>query len=96
LPERGDGSRRAGLDRTQRNAFPGCDFRIAEALEESRAERDLLDDRQRFERETEPLRLAPDVDSALRQARHLAGRDGVVVVCGSLYLAGEALGLLGL
>jgi dihydrofolate synthase/folylpolyglutamate synthase len=43
-----------------------------------------------------PASIAPDVDSALRQARHLAGRDGVVVVCGSLYLAGEALGLLGL
>jgi dihydrofolate synthase/folylpolyglutamate synthase len=43
-----------------------------------------------------PATVAPDVGDALRQARLLAGRDGVVVVCGSLYLAGEALGLLGL
>ncbi len=40
--------------------------------------------------------IAHDVEAALRQARALAGPDGVVVVCGSLYLAGEALGLLGL
>jgi dihydrofolate synthase / folylpolyglutamate synthase len=39
--------------------------------------------------------IAPDVAGALRQARSLAGPSGVVVVCGSLYLAGEALGLLG-
>ena len=43
-----------------------------------------------------PATVAPDVEDALRQARRLAGPDGVVVVCGSLYLAGEALGLLGL
>jgi dihydrofolate synthase/folylpolyglutamate synthase len=43
-----------------------------------------------------PAMVAPDVASALDQARALAGPDGVVVVCGSLYLAGEALGLLGL
>ena len=33
--------------------------------------------------------------TALGRARGLAGRDGVVVVCGSLYLAGEVLDLLG-
>jgi len=43
-----------------------------------------------------PASVAPDMGDALRQARRLAGSDGVVVVCGSLYLAGEALGLLGL
>ena len=43
-----------------------------------------------------PASIAPDVEAALRRARALAGPDGVVVVCGSLYLAGEALGLLGL
>jgi dihydrofolate synthase / folylpolyglutamate synthase len=43
-----------------------------------------------------PALIAPDVESALRHARRLAGDDGVVVICGSLYLAGEALGLLGL
>src|SRR3984957_1194820 len=42
-----------------------------------------------------PALVAPDVESALRQARALAGPEGVVVICGSLYLAGEALGLLG-
>lgn len=43
-----------------------------------------------------PAAIATDVESALRLARQRAGHDGVVVVCGSLYLAGEALGLLGL
>jgi dihydrofolate synthase/folylpolyglutamate synthase len=42
-----------------------------------------------------PASIAPTVERALSQARERAGRDGVVVVCGSLYLAGEALGLLG-
>jgi dihydrofolate synthase/folylpolyglutamate synthase len=42
-----------------------------------------------------PAAIAPTVENALSRARELAGRDGVVVVCGSLYLAGEALGLLG-
>jgi dihydrofolate synthase / folylpolyglutamate synthase len=42
-----------------------------------------------------PAIVALGVEHALRQARHLAGEAGVVVVCGSLYLAGEALGLLG-
>jgi len=36
----------------------------------------------------------PSVSRALAEARRLAGRDGVVVVAGSLYLAGEALNLL--
>ena len=35
------------------------------------------------------------MSTALDRARHIAGRDGVVVVCGSLYLAGEVLELLG-
>lgn len=39
--------------------------------------------------------VAADVKTALDRARRLAGRDGVVVVCGSLYLAGEVLELLG-
>jgi dihydrofolate synthase / folylpolyglutamate synthase len=42
-----------------------------------------------------PALVAPDVASALDQAHRLAGPGGVVVICGSLYLAGEALGLLG-
>jgi len=42
-----------------------------------------------------PAPIAPDVGSALEEARRRSGRDGVVVVCGSLYLAGEALTLLG-
>jgi len=32
----------------------------------------------------------PDAAEALRRADHLAGPDGLVVVCGSLYLVGEA------
>ncbi|MFI5284701.1 MAG: bifunctional folylpolyglutamate synthase/dihydrofolate synthase [Candidatus Dormibacteria bacterium] len=39
--------------------------------------------------------MAAGVKTALDRARHLAGRDGVVVVCGSLYLAGEVIELLG-
>jgi dihydrofolate synthase/folylpolyglutamate synthase len=42
-----------------------------------------------------PAEIAADVATALARARSRAGRDGVVVVCGSLYLAGEVLGLLG-
>jgi dihydrofolate synthase / folylpolyglutamate synthase len=42
-----------------------------------------------------PAEIAADVATALERARTRAGRDGVVVVCGSLYLAGEVLGLLG-
>jgi dihydrofolate synthase / folylpolyglutamate synthase len=42
-----------------------------------------------------PAEIAADVETALEQARRRAGRDGVVVVCGSLYLAGEVLGQLG-
>lgn len=43
-----------------------------------------------------PAEVAASVGVALERARRLAGRDGVVVVCGSLYLAGEVLELLGL
>ncbi len=39
--------------------------------------------------------VAADVATALDRARLLAGREGVVVVCGSLYLAGEVLELVG-
>jgi len=35
----------------------------------------------------------PRADEALHRARELAGRDGNVLVCGSLYLAGEVLAL---
>jgi dihydrofolate synthase/folylpolyglutamate synthase len=42
-----------------------------------------------------PARIAADVRTALDVARGLAGPNGVVVVCGSLYLAGEVLGLAG-
>ena len=41
-----------------------------------------------------PAQVAENVTTALDRARALAGRDGVVVVCGSLYLAGEVLELL--
>ena len=34
-------------------------------------------------------------DAALDEARSAAGRDGLVVACGSLFLAGEVLSLLG-
>jgi dihydrofolate synthase / folylpolyglutamate synthase len=42
-----------------------------------------------------PAEVAAGVGTALDRARRLAGSDGVVVVCGSLYLAGEAIELLG-
>jgi dihydrofolate synthase/folylpolyglutamate synthase len=41
-----------------------------------------------------PAEMAAGVRTALDRARRLAGSDGVVVVCGSLYLAGEAIELL--
>ena len=33
--------------------------------------------------------LEPDIGQALRRAIEVAGEDGLVVVCGSLYLVGE-------
>ena len=42
-----------------------------------------------------PAEVAAGVRTALDGARRLAGSDGVVVVCGTLYLAGEAIELLG-
>jgi dihydrofolate synthase / folylpolyglutamate synthase len=42
-----------------------------------------------------PAESAADVKTALDRARVRAGRAGVVVVCGSLYLAGEVIELLG-
>ena len=42
-----------------------------------------------------PAEVAAGVRTALDRARRLAGSDGVVVVCGTLYLAGEAIELLG-
>jgi dihydrofolate synthase/folylpolyglutamate synthase len=42
-----------------------------------------------------PAESAADVKTALDRARVRAGREGVVVVCGSLYLAGEVIELLG-
>ncbi len=38
---------------------------------------------------------APDVATAIRSAKALAGRDGVVVVTGSIYVVGEAMRALG-
>jgi dihydrofolate synthase/folylpolyglutamate synthase len=37
-----------------------------------------------------------DVESALEQARALAGTDGIIVVTGSIYVVGEAMRVLGL
>ena len=42
-----------------------------------------------------PAESVADVKTALSRARRLAGREGVIVVCGSLYLAGEVIELLG-
>ncbi|HEY8756778.1 MAG TPA: folylpolyglutamate synthase/dihydrofolate synthase family protein [Candidatus Dormibacteraeota bacterium] len=42
-----------------------------------------------------PAPTAPDVASALTLAADTAGDDGVVVACGSLYVAGEALEAVG-
>ena len=42
------------------------------------------------------LEEAPDVASAIEQARALAGGDGVVVVTGSIYVVGEAMRHLGM
>jgi dihydrofolate synthase/folylpolyglutamate synthase len=51
---------------------------------------DVAELAQRFE----SAHTEPSVARALAQARTLAGREGAVVVAGSLYLAGEALSLL--
>lgn len=39
-------------------------------------------------------RAANSVDAALAAARRIAGKDGIVLVCGSLYLVGEAISAL--
>ncbi|MBV9524606.1 MAG: bifunctional folylpolyglutamate synthase/dihydrofolate synthase, partial [Candidatus Dormibacteraeota bacterium] len=44
---------------------------------------------------TPPARAEPRVRDALLRARELAGADGLVLVCGSLYLVGEVLQQLG-
>jgi len=41
-----------------------------------------------------PAAIAPDAAQALAQARHLAGKEGIVLVCGSLYLVGEVIQLV--
>jgi dihydrofolate synthase/folylpolyglutamate synthase len=42
------------------------------------------------------VHCAPDVPAALAQARSLAGPEGLVVITGSIYIVGEAMGELGL
>ena len=37
-----------------------------------------------------PYEIEPNVKNAVERAMRLAGADGVVCICGSLYLAGEA------
>ncbi len=51
--------------------------------------------RQAAGRLTIDLEEAPDVASALARARALAGREGLVVVTGSIYIVGAAMRLLG-
>jgi dihydrofolate synthase/folylpolyglutamate synthase len=41
------------------------------------------------------IELRPDIPAALDRARSAAGNDGVVVVTGSIYVVGEAMGILG-
>ena len=41
-----------------------------------------------------PAAIAPGAAQALAQARQLAGSDGIVLVCGSLYLVGEVIQLV--
>jgi dihydrofolate synthase / folylpolyglutamate synthase len=45
--------------------------------------------------ETTEIAAADDVPAALNQARKLAGRNGLVVVTGSIYIVGEAMRTLG-
>jgi dihydrofolate synthase/folylpolyglutamate synthase len=41
------------------------------------------------------IETAPDVATAVKQARAFAGSDGIVVITGSIYVVGEAMRLLG-
>jgi len=41
-----------------------------------------------------PAAMAPHAAEALAQARRLAGGEGIVLVCGSLYLVGEVIQLV--
>ena len=47
-------------------------------------------------RTSSEILASPDVESALARARTLAGRDGVIVVTGSIYVVGEAMRALGI
>ncbi len=41
------------------------------------------------------IELSPDVTSALKRAKEIAGKDGIIVVTGSIYIVGEAMRALG-
>jgi dihydrofolate synthase/folylpolyglutamate synthase len=51
--------------------------------------------RQAAARTSVEIENAPDVAVALRRATELTGSDGIVVVTGSIYIVGEAMGILG-
>jgi dihydrofolate synthase / folylpolyglutamate synthase len=74
-------------------------FPIAERVIATRAEnpRSATPDeiRQAAARTSAEIETAPDVATAVKQARAFAGSDGIVVVTGSIYVVGEAMRLLG-
>jgi dihydrofolate synthase/folylpolyglutamate synthase len=74
-------------------------FPIAERVIATRAEnpRSATPDeiRQATARTSAEIETAPDVATAVKQARAFAGSDGIVVVTGSIYVVGEAMRLLG-
>jgi len=74
-------------------------FPIAERVIATRAEnpRSATPDeiRQAAARASAEIETAPDVATAVKQARAFAGSDGIVVVTGSIYVVGEAMRLLG-
>jgi dihydrofolate synthase/folylpolyglutamate synthase len=51
--------------------------------------------RQAAVRASGDIQDAPDVATAIKSAKALAGHDGVVVVTGSIYVVGEAMRALG-
>ena len=74
--------------------FPLAERVIATQVENPRAA-SPADIRAAAGRVSVPIDDAPDVASALAQARSAAGSRGLVVVTGSIYIVGEAMRSLG-
>jgi dihydrofolate synthase/folylpolyglutamate synthase len=74
--------------------FPMAEHVIATQAENPRSAtaQEIRDAARRTHAEIE---LSPDVPSALARAKEIAGKDGIIVITGSIYVVGEAMRALG-